>query len=114
VGTASWLYTGSATIPLSGTASHLLLGIFEVTTAPLYLGFLPAGYPPFLTTATLSYTVNGTSFNGPSGSGIPLILETGGVSVPEPSTAMAVLWAAGSLPLTWILRRRRLRGPHAA
>jgi hypothetical protein len=111
VSSVTWNYTGTSSI----TGTNLLLGIFEVTTAPAYLNHLPAGYPSFVTSADLSYTLNGIS-STTSDSGIPLTLQIGGLSlVPEPSTAIAVLWAVvGSLPLAWFARRRGLRRPRAA
>jgi hypothetical protein len=101
----TWTYAGHHAI--ASGPNPLLLGVFEVTTVE---DFAP-GYPSALTSSPIAYSYSlnhgSTDEMGTSGT---VTLQVGGVfTAPEPSTAIAVLWAIAGLPLLWLFRRKRLR-----
>ena len=101
----TWTYAGHNAI--SSGPNPLLVGVFEVTT----IEDLAPGYPPALTSSPVaySYSLNQKSTTDEGATTGTLTLQVGGVfATPEPSTAIAVLWAIAGLPLLWFFRRKRL------
>jgi hypothetical protein len=95
----TWSFFGNTTITNSGT-KDLFLGRFAVETTVNFAS------PPYIagTIIDYSWTTNGGT---QSGTGSFPIIDLN--AVPEPSSAVLLLTAAGALPLFWIRHRRRWR-----
>jgi hypothetical protein len=115
VSDVTWKFSGNSSVtsilnPDDGP-SGLLLGVFQVTTAPKYSHSLHSDYPSFLTDhVKSSYYLNGKSGGLPT----DLPLQLGGVFVPEPPTAIGPLCAIAALPVVWFMKRRRALSLRAA
>ena len=106
-------WTLVTTQPIGSAADpNFFVGTFTVETTQSF----PPGNPPIPVGSTISYryTIDGQTTNPQMGQ---LTLQSGPLSplsVPEPSTMLAVLWTVTSLPLVWHVRRRWRRRRQAA
>jgi len=104
----------SASQPIGSLSDpDYFVGEFTVETTQSF----PEGQPPISpgSIITYGYTINGEALQTTAMHTGSFPLELGPLSaVPEPSTALFVLWTAGGvLPFLW-LRQRRLRSQRAA